>query len=52
VVQTAEPYIKHSWMWRGHKINYAVSPHVLACRMTIAFQGADILIDDTMASAL
>eukprot|EP00884_Botryococcus_braunii_P017488 jgi/Botrbrau1/4422/Bobra.0348s0012.1 len=23
--QTAEPYITHSWMWRGHKIQYATA---------------------------
>lgn len=24
VVQTAEPYISHTWRWRDHAINYAV----------------------------
>ncbi len=25
LVQTAEPYITHTWQWRGHNINYAVA---------------------------
>ena len=24
-MQTAEPYITHTWQWRGHIINYAVA---------------------------
>ena len=24
-MQTAEPYITHTWQWRGHNINYAVA---------------------------
>ncbi len=29
VVQTAEPYITHTWRWREHAINYAVRTRVL-----------------------
>ena len=25
LVKTAEPYITHTWQWRGHNINYAVA---------------------------
>jgi hypothetical protein len=37
VVQTAEPYITHTWRWREHAINYAVRTRVLRSQALVVY---------------